>query len=287
MREGTVRLHGEGAPPEGLQYRAVEMLREGSRHPRPTIFITNALCDSGSVDAYELSTTEVADIYLSRWPNMENHFRNLRNGGGLDHSHGYGGEFVTHLALPTALEKSQRKVARAEARVTMASRVISDAQKRIAVANNAEDAETEERAAAKQAEKLATEAHRIATRALVSAQKELAGKQTTPRRIFERDMTRDSIATVLKVMVAMLVQFVLREYFKGANMEYRTFIEHYVNLPVTVVTSNGRTIHRIEANRRNPERTDALRLACGELNRRRLRRDGRLLLYEVVDPPGQ
>ena len=42
LREGKVIMKGEGAPPGGLELRAVEMKRRGSRHPHSTIYLTSA-----------------------------------------------------------------------------------------------------------------------------------------------------------------------------------------------------------------------------------------------------
>ena len=87
------------------------------------------------------------------------------------------------------------------------------------------------------------------------------------------------------MMVMLLVEWVLREYFGGLRMQLRTFIEQFMLTPVTVRTTRHRIRYQIQANPRNLERTEQLRGACAEVSRRRLRRDGRLLILEVVDPP--
>jgi hypothetical protein len=281
VREGTVVLRGEGAPQDGMPLRAVEMVRTGSRHPKPTIFLTNALTEE--VPDLHLTTTEVADVYLSRWPNQEGDFRNRRNGGGADRTHGYGGEYVENVAFDTALEKAERAVQRAEARVVKAKQALDMASERKhAVAE------------AGARDPLVNSAVHLAEGALKNAQtthakaaKERDAKKTTPRQIFKRDTTRQSIATVALLTMTNLVEYVLKEYFGGLGMELRSFIEHFVNLPVTVVTMRHRVLYQIHANPRDPKRTELLRGACAEINRRALTRDGRLRVYEVVDPPGQ
>jgi len=59
--EVEVKLSG------GLVLRGVWMRRAGGRNPRRTLYVTDAL-------AQDLSTTEVADVYLSRWPHQELYF---------------------------------------------------------------------------------------------------------------------------------------------------------------------------------------------------------------------
>lgn len=275
LREGIVVLHGDGAPPDGLQLRAVEMQRKGSRRPKSTIYLTSAKSE-------DLSTKQVADAYLSRWPNQEQRFRNARNGLGTERSRGYGGEHVQHVALDTALEKSERRVANASARCKTAESHLDRVR-----SMTKDDLNTEGRATVKQAMKAAEKEKRAAEKVLERATEDRQEKLTIPRVIFKRDTTREDIATVATMTVMMLIEHVLKEYFGSLKMEFRTFIEHFVNMPVTTITTRSRITYRIEGNPRNPERTEQARVACAEATRRKLRCDGRLLLFEVVDPGGQ
>lgn len=105
-----MKFPGATEPRVLLALRGVEMVREGSRNPTSTLFVTDATVE-------ELPTEQVATAYLSRWPHQERRFRDARNGLGLDRSHGYGGHDVTHVALSTAQEKAAARVVRAEASV--------------------------------------------------------------------------------------------------------------------------------------------------------------------------
>ncbi|MBI4869932.1 MAG: hypothetical protein HY814_00005, partial [Candidatus Riflebacteria bacterium] len=116
VRELVVVLQGAGAPEGGFELRGVEMRRPDSRREHPTLFLCN--WDQG-----QLPPTEVASAYLSRWPNQEQRLRNGRHGGGLERSHGYGGELVTHVAFETKLEKASRKLERAKDHLVDAKRI--------------------------------------------------------------------------------------------------------------------------------------------------------------------
>jgi hypothetical protein len=78
-REAAVNLAPKEA--DGLTLRGVQMRRAESSHRPLTEFITPA-----SVE--RLSTQEVADAYLNRWPAQEDLFRWGRHGIGLERSHG-------------------------------------------------------------------------------------------------------------------------------------------------------------------------------------------------------
>jgi hypothetical protein len=274
LRELTLRLRGQGAPEGGLELRGVQMSRLGGRRPKSTIFITNASAD-------ELETPQIAEAYLSRWPHQEQLFRDARNGGGLQHSHGYGGDNVTHLALPTQLERAKATVVRTEKTLRLAESVeydLADAQ-----AAGDETAQTLTQEALATAVKQAKQART----ALDKASANLERLETMPREIYRRDTGRDTIATCLKLTALMLVDFVLKEYFGGLKMEWRRFIEELIPLPVTRRVSKARVLFQIHANPRQPERMAQLRQACDVINARKLRRDGRALRFEVLEPSGR
>jgi len=270
LRELKVNIHGKGTPPEGLSLRGVEMLREGSRHPTPTLFVTSASPD-------ELTTEEIASAYLSRWPHQEDRFRDTRNGVGMDRSHGYSGANVTHVALATAQEKAQKREERAAKAVESAK--ASEERAGLLV----ESTPKPSRAAGENLIRAKRE-HRQAEKQQQVAQQEREKLSTTPREIYVRDTTRDSLVTCLKMTVFMLIEFVLKEYFRGGRMDVRTFIEHFIRLPVVMRRTPTHVVHQIEANLRSPDHTCWLREACDEVTKRNIRVENRVLRFEVLPP---
>lgn len=273
LRELTVRFPGATVPRVPLVLRGVEMVREDSRNPTSTIFVTDATVE-------ELPTEQVATAYLSRWPHQERRFRDARNGLGLDHSHGYGGHDVTHVALSTAQEKAASRVVRAEASV------VAKAAAEAAAARLLEAVEKGQRSAARAGVSRAQRERRAADRTLEAAKKDQQRLATTPREIYVRDTTRDSIATCSKLTVLMLLEYALKEYFDDLHLEARTFIERFVHLPVTIRESKTEVIYEINDNPRSPDDTARLRAACAEVRRRKLRVDGRRLWFEITPGSG-
>lgn len=270
VREVELLLTGKKVPTdtETLYLRGVEMRRKDSRHDKSTVFITN-------MNEESLTATEVADAYLSRWPHQEGQFRNGRNGAGLDRTHGYGGEYVTNVALETKVEKAQRSVAWAKAELTKAE------AKRAEVAA-AIESEPEASASLQTA---LPALHRDVAKAanyVAKAEHEVVKQSTMPREIWVRDTTKDGITTCLKLHLLTLIEYVLQEYFGGTKMEVRTFIEQFVNLPVTVRTTPTAVRYQIHANPRQPRRMTQLRAACDIINARGLARGERQLTFEVL-----
>ena len=111
-----------------------------------------------------------------------------------------------------------------------------------------------------------------------------AAVQSLPDTIHLRDGGRDSVATCCKLTVLALLEYVLREYFSGLGLQWRSFIEDMVALPVTVTHSQSRCLYQVAANPRQPERTAQLTKAVAEINRRQIRRGEQLLQFEVVLP---
>ena len=101
------------------------------------------------------------------------------------------------------------------------------------------------------------------------------------RNIRQLDVALDSVLTAAKLTLALLITFVLREYFSGRPMTPYTFMSRIFGI-------KGRRISRPDEeqivfyeNPRDPEMSQALAEACHELNKRNLIRHGRRLLYSI------
>ena len=269
IRAVSIRFGGDEKAEGDLTLRGIEMIREGSRNPTTTTFATNA-------PVSELSSSQAVDAYLSRWPHQEQRFRNARNGLGMDRAHGYGGEEVTHVAFTTALEKAEGRVERAGHKVARMEAAEAHAHALL------EGASAEQRAAAKAAVRSAERETAATRRKQKEAVAEQQRQSTKPREIYLRDTTRDGIVTSAKLTVLMLMEYALKEYFGGLRMEIRTFIESFVNLPVTIRRTQTETVYEIQANDRNPRSMTQLRAACAEVNGRKLSADGRRLRFCVT-----
>ncbi len=266
VSEVEIELHGKGAPPEGFRIRGVVMRRADSRHPHPTVFVTNLHED-------DVAAGPVADHYLARWPRQEQLFRKARNGGGLNRSHGFGGGYILNVALVSKLEKVGRSVAYAQAKHDRAKATRGELATALASAPAA---------VRKHGLALADKAVRETGQQLTKRQEQQAQVQTMPTQIYERDTGRDSLMTCLKLTVMALLEFALAEYFCGKSMEWRTFIEQLVTLPVTMRTTANRCLYQFHPNPRNPDQMAALALAVVELNRRTLHRGKRRLEFELL-----
>lgn len=266
-----VQLHGKGAPEDGFTIRGVQMRRADSRHPHTTLFVTNLHED-------DVSAGQVADHYLARWPRQEQIFRKARNGGGLNRSHGYGGGYVVNVALVSKLEKIERSVQHAQTKHERAQ------VKRTELAKALVNAPAEVR---RHGTALADREVRATEAQLSLRQEQRARLQTLPEQIYERDTGRDSLMTCIKLTVMALLEFVLKEYFGGAAMEWRTFIEQLVLLPVTMRSSKERCVYLFHDNPRHPELMAALAGAVAEINRRKLRRGKQLLVFEILPTPAR
>ena len=273
LRQCTALVKGEGVPAEGVEIRAVQMRRlpatPTASEESVTTYATNGCSE-------RLTTQQVADEYLKRWPKQEHTFRKLRNGGGLNRSHGYGGGYVNHLALVPKLEKARRSSELAAKRLTTATKV---------------QGEVARRAKLKKKPSMALQSQ--AKRQVRSLEKQVDQKQKAteklekmPSEIYERDFGRDQIATCLKLMVMALLETVLKEYFGGLGMELPTFIEQFVALPVTMRCTSGQCVYEIEANPRQPEHMARLRRAVAEMNRRKLKQGKQLLRFVVISGEG-
>ena len=106
------------------------------------------------------------------------------------------------------------------------------------------------------------------------------------RKIFQHDVELDSIFSLLKVGLVLMVTFVLKEYLGNARMDVVTFIERVATLPARLRVSPAVEFLTFEYNRRDPEVMALLAAQCDAINARELRtREGRVLKIAVDPPP--
>lgn len=274
IRSGILTIHGKDAPEEGVTLNVIQRERTGGRNPQTTLFATNASFD-------DLSPKNLVTLYLSRWPNQEQRFRDTRNGLGFEHTHGFGGEYVSHVAVETAMDKATARVERTERQVGDCEAAVSLLKTRV------KESKGELKQANNSLLKHALKEEKAAKAAHGDATKEMNKLKTMPKEIYSRDATRENLVTALTVTVMVLIDYVLRNFFGGLKMEYRTFIEHFMHTPTIVRTSHCRVLYQFEANARNCRMTDELKAACLVITQLRLRSEGRLLVFEVLEPSGQ
>jgi len=108
----------------------------------------------------------------------------------------------------------------------------------------------------------------------------------TRRRIFAHDVELDSLFSVLKVGLTLLVTYVLKEYLGDARMEVSTFLERVATLPASIRVTPQLELVTFEYNRRDAEVMGLLQVHCDAINDRRLRlRSGRTLRIALEKAP--
>jgi hypothetical protein len=107
----------------------------------------------------------------------------------------------------------------------------------------------------------------------------------TPRQtILKHDVELDSIYSVLKFGLVLMIQFVLKEYLGNSPMEPKKFLERIAPLPARLQVMPNYEIVTFADNPRDPEIMNLLRKHCESFNARQLRmRSGRILRIGV-DP---
>jgi len=292
LREGVVELERPNPKKQkaGLKIRVVEMVRDGSRHPKPTWFATTA-------GKEKLSTLDVAEAYLSRWPFQEDLFRRGRNGAGLERSHGYGVSKVTHMAIIDKREKAGRKLCnttlelrKAEEAEARAAQQLEEAKQRLSQrrAEAKEKLDGRNKLGVRQGRarlKDCQKETKRTRRAQDKAAKEYEELQSMPDEIYARDTELDSAATCLKMMLLAMLEFFCQEYLGRLRIMPRTVIEEWLMLPVTIRQTRWKVVYEVAPNPRNPAMTRLLAQALDRITERKLRVDDRLMVARIRDGP--
>jgi hypothetical protein len=94
----------------------------------------------------------------------------------------------------------------------------------------------------------------------------------------------DSVLTATKLTLALLITFVIREYFVGNPMTPHPFMSRIFGMKGRRVTRPGEEHIVFYENPRDPAMNQAMAEACRQLNERTLVRQGRRLHYSVEPP---
>jgi len=106
------------------------------------------------------------------------------------------------------------------------------------------------------------------------------------RTIFAHDVELDSLFSVLKVGLVLLVTYVLKELLGDARMEVSTFLDRVATLPARLRKTPELEIVTFEYNRRDPDVMGLLESHCEDINARGLRlRSGRKLRLAIEEAP--
>ena len=104
--------------------------------------------------------------------------------------------------------------------------------------------------------------------------------------IFKHDVELDSLFSLLKVGMVLLVTYVLKEYLDNARMSVGTFLDRVATLPATLHYTPQLEIVTYEYNRRDPEVMGLLESYAEAINAKGLRlRSGKKLHIKIEPAP--
>jgi len=181
-----------------------------------------------------------------------------------------------------AVERQAKEQETAAERITPSMRRLWKERRELS-----EKVEKEEKALAKRRSKWERDEKAIeAKRERRGKNNERMEKLESRRKIFQHDVELDSIFSVLKVGLVMLVTYVLNEYLGGARMEPTTFLTRIATLPARLRRTPHVDILTFEYNTRDPDAMALLSANCEAINARKLRSEGdRILRVQVAPAP--
>lgn len=109
-------------------------------------------------------------------------------------------------------------------------------------------------------------------------------KLESRKKIFAHDVELDSIFSLLKVGLVLMITYVLKEYFGNACMDALTFLERLATLPARLRITPDLEIVTFEYNRRDPDMMALLEKYCESINKRGLRTRSKRKLRIQIDP---
>ena len=282
-----------------------------------TVLLTTGL-------ALGMEGRELADLYFERWPLQENFFKHQAAVGLAEHRGNSGRmvanvavvtelerlqhrrkkdeEELARLALDRQLlsekwEEARREHQRAEKKLeTRRSRLDALVEQGRCEGKAFTQAATEHQQALAASEKTheAFDAAQEVKKKQLARETELKTRRDKAaercahlegqKSIRQLDVALDSVLTATRLTLALLITFVLREYFAGNPMTPDTFMSRIFGMKGRRVTRPGEEHIVFYENPRDPAMNQAIAEACRQLNERTLIRHGRRLHYSVEPP---
>ena len=270
-----------------------------------------------------LSDADVLNAYFDRWPLQEHRFRDGNGRVHLDAHHGCGKRKVDNVSvigrrdtlkaqlarLDEALDRLRPELAEAEEWRDILQQAIDDTRPKIeqdraafaaAMGDHADDlaerhAELElwQRWLERRRDELQDVSDRIAKlrHQVTTFEARRAAKQVerdnlaTQQRIFTVDVELDQLMTALRLTFMNLCGLLMSRYLPGPTLQLDTLIRGVLTLPgERARTSTTETI-RLYRHDRDAGLMERVDEACQRLTARELRREGRTLRFELVEPP--
>jgi len=109
-------------------------------------------------------------------------------------------------------------------------------------------------------------------------------KLESRKKIFAHDVELDSLFSLLKVSLVLMITYVLREYLGNACMDALTFLERLATLPARLRITPDLEIVTFEYNRRDPDMMALLEKYCESINSRGLQTRSKRKLRIQIEP---
>lgn len=298
----------------GRQIELGALLVRREHRESDTVLLTTGL-------ALGMEGRDLADLYFERWPLQENFFKHQAAVGLDEHRGNSGRmvanvAVITELErLQSRMKKDEEELARLamdrqplSEKWEEARREHQRAEKTLATRRGRLDALVEQgRCEGREFTQAATEhqqalaasekMHEAFDAAQVVMKKQMARETELKTRrdkaaercahlegqksIRQLDVALDSVLTAAKLTLALLITFVIREYFASNPMTPHTFISRIFGMKGRRVTRPGEEHIVFYENPRDPAMNQAIAEACRQLNKRALVRQGRRLHYSV------
>jgi hypothetical protein len=301
----------------GRQVELGALLVRREHRESDTVLLTTGL-------ALGMEGRDLADLYFERWPLQENFFKHQAAVGLDEHRGNSGRmvanvavvtelerlqrrmkadeEELARLALDRQplsekLEEARREHQSAVKKLeTMRGRLDEWVEQERGEGKELIQAMTEHQKALAASEKAreAFEAEQVRMKKQQARETELKARRDKAadrgarlegqKSIRQIDVALDSVLTAAKLTLALLMTFVIREYFSGSPMTPHTFMSRIFGMKGRRVTRPGEERIVFYENPRDPEMNKAIAEACRRLNERTLVRQGRRLHYSVEPP---
>lgn len=318
IRMGLVDLNDSEVKGGLFRVRIIELERANKR--------ITYLAASTRLSDRDWTAADIADLYFDRWPAQEANFRSVNQATAFKDVHGYGKQLVDNMTVVTkqdelrqqikrlserheatqtklettrtALKQDEELLRRLQRRQTTVERNLDGINIGDTISKKQTDLLNEQRELHKRTDTLSSKIAKTQSRvdgldeqaqrtqSKIDTKTEESQRLEGRKKILRHDTELDSLFTLLKVTLATLISYVLRNYLGGARMEPETFLKRIGALPATRRLTPQLEIFTFDYNARDPETMKLLEASRDAINQRMVQMpSGRVLRIAVAPAP--
>ena len=268
----------------GLLYDTRIAVYKRWNRDRYVAFVTN-------IDKNKMGAAEIIESYYKRWPNQENQFRDMNNGGDISTNYGFGKQRVINLVVKKNMKyldeqikkKNKKQREQGSLEIIQTEKKIEQSSDKNSITKLLKDlkrlyGKTEKQNTdmaimeAKTKDKIATfEKQKKRQEYLLNKHQKEYNRIKKKELVYQNDVELNQLLSCYKIAFANLSAYILQEYFSGLTMSIEKLMSKIYKRPGKLIIKGKRKEIQIYLNKKDNYISEKIISACKIINSKQIK----------------